>query len=113
MSETSSSEQDKSLEVLRAMFNGDRLMIIKLRKYNKIRELLIENGTTGSQAQVSYWNGVQEATVTKQLSAWGEGDWDATGYRGTYNQHPSWDREQVCMQALQSNQERPFSNLIR
>ena len=27
---------------------GQRLMIIKLRKYNQVRELLIENGTTGS-----------------------------------------------------------------
>ena len=39
-------------------------MIIELRKYNKIRELLIENRTTGSQAHVSYWDGVQEASVT-------------------------------------------------
>jgi len=34
MSETSSSEQDRSQEVLRAMFKRDRLMIIELRKYN-------------------------------------------------------------------------------
>jgi len=40
-------------------------MIIKLRKYNKIRELLIENRTTGSQAQVIYWDEVQEASVTR------------------------------------------------
>ena len=33
---------------------GIRLMIIELRKYNEIGELLIENRTTGSQAQVSY-----------------------------------------------------------
>jgi len=33
---------------------GIRLMIIKLRKYNEIGELLIENRTAGSQAQVSY-----------------------------------------------------------
>jgi len=55
--ETSSSEKDRSLEVLRAMFKRTRLMIIKLRKYNEIRELLIENRTTGSQAHLSYWDG--------------------------------------------------------
>jgi len=42
-----------------------RLMIIKLRKYNKIRKLLIENGTTGSQTQVSYQDRVWEASVTR------------------------------------------------
>jgi len=32
------------------MFNGIRLMIIKLRKYNEIGELLIGDRVTGSQA---------------------------------------------------------------
>ena len=40
-------------------------MIIELRKYNKIRELLIENRTTGSQVHVSYQDGGQEASVTR------------------------------------------------
>jgi len=40
-------------------------MIIELRKYDEIGELLIENGTTGSQAQVSYQDRVQEASVTR------------------------------------------------
>jgi len=44
---------------------GIRLMIIELRKYNKIRELLIENRTTGSQAQVIYRDEVWEASVTR------------------------------------------------
>jgi len=43
---------------------GIRLMIIELR-YNKIGELLIENGTTGSQAQVSYQDVVRETSVTR------------------------------------------------
>ena len=43
-------------------------MIIKLRKYNEIRDLLIENGTTGSQAQVSYWDVLQEVSVTREVS---------------------------------------------
>jgi len=42
-----------------------RLMIIELRKYNEIRELLMEKRTTGSQAQVSYQDGVREAPVTR------------------------------------------------
>ena len=44
---------------------GIRLMIIELRRYSEIGELHIENGTTGFQAQVSYQDEVQEASVTK------------------------------------------------
>ena len=40
-------------------------MIIELRKYNEIRELLIENQTAGSQAQVSYWDMFWGAFVTR------------------------------------------------
>ena len=43
---------------------GIRLMIIKLRKYNEIGEL-IENRTTGLQVHVSYWDRVWEASVTR------------------------------------------------
>ena len=50
---------------------GIRLMIIKLRKYNGVGELLIEKGTTGSQAQVIHWDVDQEASVTRVASAWG------------------------------------------
>ena len=57
---------------------GIRLMIIELRNYNEIGELLIENGTAGSQAQVSYWDVVWEASIG-QLSAWGGGDGDVNG----------------------------------
>ena len=41
-------------------------MIIELRKYNKIGELLIENRTAGSQAQVSYQDVFWEASVTRE-----------------------------------------------
>ena len=44
---------------------GTRLMIIELRRYNEIGELLIENGTTGLQAQVSYQDMVRETSVTR------------------------------------------------
>jgi len=40
-------------------------MIIKLRKYNEIRELLIENRTTGLQGHVSYWGWRPEGSVTR------------------------------------------------
>ena len=51
-------------------------MIIELRKYDEIGELLIENGTTGSQAQVSYWDMVQEACVTRAAVRMGvKGTW--------------------------------------
>jgi len=42
---------------------GIRLMIIELKRYNEIRELLRGKGTTGSQAQVNYWDIVREAYV--------------------------------------------------
>jgi len=38
-------------------------MIIELRKYNEVGELLIENRTTGSQAQVSNWDVVSESRI--------------------------------------------------
>ena len=40
-------------------------MIIELGKYNEIRELLIENRTTGSQGHVSYRDGDQRVSVTR------------------------------------------------
>jgi len=42
-----------------------RLMIIELGKYKQISKLLMENRTTGSQAQVSYRDIVWEAPVTR------------------------------------------------
>ena len=44
---------------------GIRLMIIKLKKYNEIRELLIENRTTGSQGHVSYWDRGWRVSITR------------------------------------------------
>jgi len=40
-------------------------MIIKLEKYNEIRELLIENRTTGLQGHVCHWDGDQRVSVTR------------------------------------------------
>ena len=40
-------------------------MIIKLGRYNKIRELLIGNRTTGLQGHVHYWDECQSISVTE------------------------------------------------
>ena len=73
-------------------------MIIKLRKYNGVGELLIEKGTTGSQAQVIYWDVDWEASVTRAAVHMGvKGTGMRTGNQGAYNQPPSQDREQVCI----------------
>ena len=40
-------------------------MIIKLGNYNKVRELLINNRTTGSQGHVHYWDGDWRVSVTR------------------------------------------------
>ena len=63
-------------------------MIIKLRKYNEIGELLIRNRTTGLQAQVSYWDGVWEATLTMVAVCMGvEETGMQTRHRGTVTIH--------------------------
>ena len=65
-------------------------MIIKLRKYNEIGELLIENRTTGSQGQVSYQDGDQRVSVTRAAVCMGVKEMGMqTGHRGAYNWPPS------------------------
>jgi len=67
-------------------------MIIELRNYSEIGELLIGNGTTGSQGHVSYWDGGWEVSVTRAAVHMGVMEtWMQTGYRGTYNQPLSRD----------------------
>jgi len=39
-------------------------MIIELERYNEIRELLIENRTTGSQGHICYQEGGWRVSVT-------------------------------------------------
>jgi len=41
-------------------------MIIKLRKYNEIGELLIGNRTTESQGHVCYWDRDWSISVTRE-----------------------------------------------
>ena len=60
-------------------------MIIELGEYNKIRELLIDNGTAGFQGHVSYRDGDQRASVTRVAVHMGEMGMQ-TWHRGTYNQ---------------------------
>jgi len=83
---------------------GIRLMIIELRRYSKIGELHIENGTTGSQAHISYRDKVWEASVTRAAVCMGVREMGMrAGYRGACNQPPSRDPDQERVQALQSN----------
>jgi len=71
---------------------GIRLMIIELRKYNEIGELLKGNRTTGSQAQVSYWDEVWEAPITMAAVRMGVKETGMqTRHRGIYNWPPSKD----------------------
>ena len=44
---------------------GQRLMIIELERYNEIRELLIEDRTTGSHGHLCYWDRGQRVSVTR------------------------------------------------
>jgi len=64
-SETLSNEQDRSQVVLRAMFNGKRLMIIKLGKYNSAEALHIDTRTTGSQGHICYQNRDRRVSVAR------------------------------------------------
>jgi len=65
-------------------------MIIELRKYNDLRELLIENRTAGSQGHVSYRDRGWEASVTRVAVCMGVKETGMqTGHRGTYNWPPS------------------------
>jgi len=71
---------------------GIRLMIIELRRYNKIRELLIRDRTAGSQAQVSYQDMVWKASVTRVAVHMGVKETGMrTGHRGAYNRPPNQD----------------------
>ena len=65
---------------------GQRLMIIKLERYNKIRELLIENGTTGLWGHIHYQDGGWSASVTMMAVHTGKKEMGMSiGHRGTYN----------------------------
>jgi len=50
---------------------GQSLMIIKLGKYKEIRELLIENRTTGSPGHVHYWDRGWRVSVTRAAGCMG------------------------------------------
>src|SRR5882724_5134167 len=84
---------------------GIRLMIIELGNHNEGRELHIGDGTIGSQAQVSYWDEVQRTSTTRvAVRMEVEKTGMQAGYRNAYKRLPSWDREQVRVLALWSNQ---------
>jgi len=65
-------------------------MIIELERYNKVRELLKGNRTTGSPAQVSYLDGDQRVSVTgAAVCMEEEGLGMRIGHRNGYNWVPS------------------------
>ena len=67
-------------------------MIIKLARYNKIGELLIENRITGSQGHICYWDRGQRVSVVKVAVCMGVKETGMrTGHRGAYNRPPSQD----------------------
>ena len=69
---------------------GKRLMIIELRKYIEVGELLIEKGSTVSQAQVSYRDEVRGASMTRAAVHMEEGKTGMrTGHRGAYKWGPN------------------------
>jgi len=75
---------------------GIRLMIIELRKYNEIGELLYRDRNTRSQVQVGYRDIVRRH-LYRQLSAWVTEDRDANRAQGTYNQPLGQDENRyVC-----------------
>jgi len=58
-------------------------MISKLERYNKIRELLIENGTTGLWGHIHYQDGGWSASVNYDgCPHWEEGDGDVNRTQG-------------------------------
>jgi len=63
-------------------------MIIKLKKYNEVRELLKGMAATGSHGHICYQDGVQRIYLTTWLSTWGEGDGDVNRTQDTYNWPP-------------------------
>jgi len=66
---------------------GQRLMIIKLRKYNKFGELLIGNGTKGPLGHVIYWDMVWKVSVTRPAVCMRRmGMEPQTRHGGAYNQ---------------------------
>jgi len=84
---------------------GIRLMIIKPRKYNKIRKLLIENRATGLLAQVSYQDVFWGASVTRVAVCMRVKEMGMlSGHRVAYKWPPIQDREQVHVRSLWSNQ---------
>ena len=86
-------------------------MIIELGKYNEIRELLIRNRTTVFQAQVSYQDGLLEASVTRVAPHGFGGDRDANRVQG-HVQSASESGSRPSMHADTAEQLRSISMLL-
>jgi len=66
-------------------------MIIELERYNEIREVLIENGTTGLQGHICYWDGGWRVSVTMVAVCMGVEEMGCKQAQGTYNWPLSWE----------------------
>jgi len=93
-----SNEQGRSQEVLRARFKRDKTYNNRTEEIQWNWGTTYREWTTGSQAQVSYWDVVQETSVTTAAVRMGVKEMGMRNRaQGAYNQPPSWDQEQVCM----------------
>ena len=67
-------------------------MIIELRNYNEIGELLIENRTVGLQGHEHYQDRGQRGCVTRAAVCMEvKGMGMQTGYQGAYNWSLNWE----------------------
>jgi len=67
-------------------------MIIKLRKYNKVRELLIGIKATGLQGHICYWDtGLEDICNYGGCLQGEEGDRGMNIHRGAYRWSLSWE----------------------
>jgi len=106
MSETSSSEQDRSQEVLRAIFKRDKTYDNKTGKIQPNRRTTYkkENHRVAGTSKLSEWD-LRGTCNYGGCPHGGDRDGNVTKVQGTYNRPPSQDRDPGCIGALQSNQE--------
>jgi len=86
------------------MFNGDKTYDNLTREIQPNWRTTYGNRTTGSQAQVCYWDVFWEAFVTRATVCMGVKEMGMqTSYRGACNQPPSQDLDQGHVRTLRSN----------
>jgi len=92
---------------------GQRLMIIELRKYNEIGELLIETEMTGSWGHICYQDGGQRVSVTMAAVHMGKKETGArTGHRCTYSRSLGWDESRYSLNICGAIKETSACNMM-